>query len=133
MLVLDGKLYVSRVPDEGKTQEFYLGMSDKDGEEAGVNWRKAFVVHKGDLNEFGYYLSRPLTYSKEGDNILLCNGNKLSWYNPEKETRQIIDINITGSGYCYNVCSESLVSLGSDTAFDEEAEEVLVDKINMKT
>ncbi|GLT36885.1 hypothetical protein SLA2020_112310 [Shorea laevis] len=133
MLVLDGKLYVSRVPDDGETQEFYLGMSDKDGEEAGVNWRKAFVMHKGDLNKRGDYLSGPLTYSKEGDNILLCNRNKLSWYNPEKETRQIIDINISLCGYRYNVCSESLVSLGCDTAFDEEAEEVLVDKLNMKT
>ncbi|GLT36882.1 hypothetical protein SLA2020_112280 [Shorea laevis] len=77
----------------------------------------------------------PLTYSKEGDSILLYNSrNKFSWYNLEKETRQRIDINVTGScDFDYDVCLESLVSLGSDTAFDGEAEEVPADKFNMKT
>ncbi|GLT95746.1 hypothetical protein SLE2022_134110 [Rubroshorea leprosula] len=132
--VLDGNLYACRIPDDPKTLEFCLRVSDKDGEEAGGSWRKAFVVHKGELDVD--YLNMPLTYSKEGDCILLFNviRNKLSWYNLEKETRQRIDINVTGiRNFDYDVCSESLVSLGSDTAFDGEAEEVLVDKFNMKT
>ncbi|GLT95741.1 hypothetical protein SLE2022_134060 [Rubroshorea leprosula] len=106
MLVLDGNLYVPRIRNVHKTREFYLRVSGKDGDEAGGSWRKAFVVDEGKLNEFSDLLSRPLTYSKEGDNILLCNGNRFSWYNHEMETRQRIKIDVIGRcHYSYNVCS----------------------------
>ncbi|GLT36879.1 hypothetical protein SLA2020_112260 [Shorea laevis] len=121
-----GYLFTSIIRDEDASIEFYLFVSDKSGEVAGGSWRKEFTLEEEAL--------RPLAYSKEGDKILLRNGNEIFWYDLEDKTRQraVVAFPVIPEAHwitddfgwfkyltCnYHVCCESLVSLGNDSAFD---------------
>ncbi|GLT36887.1 hypothetical protein SLA2020_112330 [Shorea laevis] len=128
LMVLGGNLYTqsAHVYRQAKL-EFYMLVSDKNGEVASGNWRKEFVVGGEIIVRFSIR-PFPLAYSKGGDSILLvvASGDELFWYNLEKRTRQKVEIagmSTNPRSYSYHVCWESLVSLGNDSAFDGPAEE----------
>ncbi|GKV45180.1 hypothetical protein SLEP1_g52291 [Rubroshorea leprosula] len=131
-----GTLCTPVIHPEHKTVEYYLLVSDKGGEVASGNWRKAFTVGEEEISRCGgcysIYPPLPFAYSKVGDGILLIKDNGLSWYNLEKKTSGRVEIPGIPKGVVigkHHVCCESLVSLGNDSAFDGAAEEVMVDDI----
>ncbi|GKV45209.1 hypothetical protein SLEP1_g52317 [Rubroshorea leprosula] len=129
LVVFGGNLYFRKL--HGETVEFYLlvsDVSDKSGEEVvGVSWRKEFTLH--DL-----FPLWPLAYSKDGDSILIGDLSGVFWHNLENKTNQRVNIPRVPKfflfGYRYNVCWESLVSVGKDSAFDGAAEEMRIDDLD---
>ncbi|GLT95747.1 hypothetical protein SLE2022_134120 [Rubroshorea leprosula] len=128
LVVCGGNLYFRIWHHENV--EFYLlvsDVSDKGGEDGGVSWRKEFTIVNVEtvLPDVQVFPLWPLAYSKDGDSILLGGLNGVFWYNLENKTNQ--RVSIAGLPYVpwfrYNVCWESLVSVGNDSTFDGAAEE----------
>ncbi|GLT95756.1 hypothetical protein SLE2022_134200 [Rubroshorea leprosula] len=127
-VVFGGNVYTPITHAEEDTIEFYLWVDDDGGEVAGGCWRKEFTLEKEKNISFSLFPPFPLAYSKEGDGILLHKGNLIYWYNFETKKRRRVKIHLIPDipTYNFHVCWESLVSPGNNTAFDGEAEEVIL-------
>lgn len=72
VVVIDGSLYIAKILDDGRTQQYYLRVGDDEGTAGAVGfWTEAFEVDEGYRVFFNYGFSWPLTYSKAGGSILL--------------------------------------------------------------
>ncbi|GLT95761.1 hypothetical protein SLE2022_134250 [Rubroshorea leprosula] len=135
LVVFRGNLYFRTLVDE--KVEYYLlvsdvsDVSDTGGEVVGVSWRKEFTVENVENILHDVFPLLPLAYSKDGCRILLHDFSGVFWYNLKNRTNQRVSIaglpDVPWSRY--NVCWESLVSVGKDSAFDGAAEEVRIDDL----
>ncbi|GLT40852.1 hypothetical protein SLA2020_149560 [Shorea laevis] len=131
LVVFGGNLFFPKLHD--KTIEFYLlvsDASDKGGEVVEVSWRKEFTIENVENISHDVFPLLPLAYSKDGGSILLLDLSGVFWYNLENKTNQrVIIAGLPDVPWSYNVCWESLVSVGKDSAFDGAAEEGRIDDL----
>ncbi|GLT40853.1 hypothetical protein SLA2020_149570 [Shorea laevis] len=126
-VVFGGNLYCPTL--HNGTVEYYLLVSeDEGGDVVGVRWQKEFT-----LESVEHYLDDvippwPLAYSKDRNSILLGEEWGVFWHNLENRTKQRVNITRLSEvpRYRYNVCWETLVSVGEDSAFDGAADGVII-------
>ncbi|GLT40854.1 hypothetical protein SLA2020_149580 [Shorea laevis] len=130
LVVFGGNVYCPTLHDG--TVEYYLLVSeDKGGDVVEVSWRKEFTMENVKTIMDDVFPPWPLAYSKDRNSILLGEVGGVFWHNLENRTKQ--RVNIAGQpevrGFRYNVCWESLVSVGKDSAFEGAAEGVRIDDL----
>ncbi|GLT43392.1 hypothetical protein SLA2020_173430 [Shorea laevis] len=110
LMDLGGYLHTVNLSKLPETHEYYLFKRDDIG--TGGNWVRVFKFE--DQCGTGYLWVTPLAYSKEGDCVLISKYQEFFWYNIEKKTREMVELEgmprpVKGKILSY-VCWESLVS-----------------------
>ncbi|GKV41316.1 hypothetical protein SLEP1_g48864 [Rubroshorea leprosula] len=110
LMDLGGYLHTVNLSKLPETHEYYVFKRDDIG--TGGNWVRVFKFE--DQCGTGYLWVTPLAYSKEGDCVLISKYQEFFWYNIEKKTREMVELEgmprpVKGKILSY-VCWESLVS-----------------------